>query len=163
MENNLIEKTESLPTPERTDQLYQRANRMIRGYAREPEEDCRDLVAELEELSRPAAKAEIARHLAVMLQSFPNAGNADRQVFVRVLAEDVGASRPSIGVLELACRNLRRSARFMPTINETLEALAEAARERAKIFGQLGNRRHVRQECAADEMLPDKSTIDDRM
>jgi hypothetical protein len=156
MGTNLVEKAENLPTPERTDQLHRRANRIIRGLAQEPEESRQAIVAELEALSRPAAKAEIAQHLAVMLQSFPNAGNANREIFVRVLAEDVGASQPSIGVLELACRNLRRTARFMPTINETLEALAEAERERASIFYQLGNRRQRRRECSAEEMLPQR-------
>jgi hypothetical protein len=161
--SNLVKKLENLPTPETSDQLYRRANRMILGYQRESDQDCLDLIAALDALSRPATKVEIAQHLAVMLKSFPNSGNTDREAFARILAEDVGASQPSIGVLELACRNLRRSARFIPTINETLEALAGAASERMQIFSRIGNERRRHQECSAEEMLPVKGGIDDRL
>jgi hypothetical protein len=160
---SLVTKPESRPTPERTDQLYRRASRMLRGHQRESDEDCRAIITELDALSRPATKVEIAQHLAVMLKSFPNSGNTDREAFARILAEDVGASQPSIGVLELACRNLRRNARFIPTINETLEALAGAAGERMQIFHRIGNERRLRQECSAEEMLPVKGGIDDRL
>jgi hypothetical protein len=151
---NDIEKTESLPKPDRTDQLYRRVNQLTRGANPREHDECPAIVAELEALSRPATKAEIATKLSIMLHAFPNAGNADREAFVRTLADDVGASQPSIGVLDLACRYVRRNARFIPTINEVLQALAAAASEREKIFYILG-KKGARLECAAAEMFED--------
>jgi hypothetical protein len=154
MKNNLVEKTKNLPTPAPTEQLYRRVRQLTKSGTIESLEEGKALLTEMETLARPATKAEIAQHLAIMLKAFPNSGNADREAFVRILAEDVGASQPSLGVLDVACRKLRRTARFMPTINETLEALVEATEERRQIFYTLGHHQPKR-ECWADQMLPE--------
>src|SRR5229473_3185304 len=78
------------------------------------------LLARMEKLSAPASKTQLANHLAVLLKSFPNAGKDDAEVFGRMLCEDVGAQQPSVGGIEAACRHLRRTCRFIPTISEVL-------------------------------------------
>ena len=54
-----------------------------------------------------------------------------REVAVRIalgviLLEEVGATQPSVGALEAAIRQLIRTEKFLPTISEVLQALAEA-------------------------------------
>lgn len=94
-------------------------------------------LAQIKKLSAPATKAQIASHLAVLLKSFPNGGKDDAQVFGRMLCEDVGAQAPTIGGIEAACRNLRRTKNFIPTISETLAALAEAEESQRKTINTL--------------------------
>jgi hypothetical protein len=170
MGNDLVEKTE-LPEQridqKRIDQLYRRAFHMIHGGERNPAVVVAIQDELIEALARPATRAEIWTHLVVMLKSFLYAGSGDREAFVEILAEDVAAAQPSIGVVDRACRNLRRGhpVRYMPTINETLKALDVAERERRKIFYEFcGRKREFRKECWADEILPRKDDIiDDRI
>jgi hypothetical protein len=159
MANSPVEKTENLPTPEPTDRLYRRANQLVRSNKPFEPAESSAIVAELEALSRPATKVEIAEHLVVMLKGVPKAPAPD---YVRILAEDVGASQPSIGTLDLACRNVRRTTTFIPTINQVLKALAAAAKERQFLFSNLG-KRNTRMECSAEEMLPVEGGIDGRL
>jgi hypothetical protein len=90
------------------------------------------LLARVEKFSAPASKTQLANHLAVLLKSFPNAGKDDAEVFGRMLCEDVGAQHPTVGGIEAACRHLRRTSRFIPTISEVLAALAEAEESQRK-------------------------------
>ena len=48
--------------------------------------------------------------------SFPNAGEIDREAYMRVLMEDVADSQPSIGDLEAACGNMRRRLKLRPCL-----------------------------------------------
>jgi hypothetical protein len=94
-------------------------------------------LARIAKLSAPASKTQIASHLAVLLKSFPNGGKDDAQVFGRMLCEDVGAQAPTVGGIEAACRQLRRTSRFIPTISEVLEALAEVEAQQRKVINTL--------------------------
>lgn len=107
-------------------------------------------LAQLEKLSAPASKVEIANHLAVLLKSFPNGGKDDgAQVFGRMLCEDVGAQEPTIGGLEAACRQLRRTCRFIPTIAEVLAALTEVEEQQRKCIDAIANLPEHRERLAA--------------
>jgi hypothetical protein len=153
MGNNLTQNTTYGPQGS-ADGIYRRAKK-LRGVNNPLEhEECKAVVAELNALSRPATNAEIVQHLAVLLASVPNAVKDDASV--RILAEDVLESAPSLGVLELGCRTLRRNraSSFQPTINEVLKALARAARERRELFWGLG-KQQVSLECSASEMFDD--------
>ena len=94
-------------------------------------------LARIKKLSAPASKVQIASHLGVLLKSFPNAGKDDAQIFGRMLCEDVGAQGPTIGGIEAACRQLRRTKNFIPTISETLAALVEAEEQQRKAINML--------------------------
>lgn len=79
---------------------------------------------------RPASERETAENLALLLKAFPNAGAADGEIFGAMLVEDIAAMQPTIGDLQEACRWLRRTSRFLPTISEVLEALSLAREQR---------------------------------
>ena len=74
----------------------------------------------LEAFVRPATKADIRKHLSILLNSIPNPGIGDAAVFGRMLAEDVGAATPSYGALDRACTVLRQTENFMPSIAKVL-------------------------------------------
>jgi hypothetical protein len=88
----------------------------------------------LETLKKPATKLEIAKHLAILVQSFPNVGKNNAEVFGRMLVEDTAAQQPTVGGLESACRHIRRTNRFIPAIAEFLTALAEAEASQRQII-----------------------------
>jgi hypothetical protein len=83
-------------------------------------------VAEINKATSPASVAETKTELVLLVGAFPNSGKNDLRVYGRMLVEDVGAVRPSVAALSLASRKLRRTARFVPTIAEVLEAIAAA-------------------------------------
>jgi hypothetical protein len=87
-------------------------------------------VDQLRALATPATELEIAKHLALLLKAYPNAKAADGEVFGAMLIDDVAATRPSIGDIQEACRYLRRTSKFLPTIAEVLEAVATARESR---------------------------------
>jgi hypothetical protein len=79
--------------------------------------DMRNFVAHA---SKPVTREDIAKHIILLIACFP--GNRE-PVFGRMLCEDVGALQPSVGALESACRDLRRTSKFMPAICEVIEAV----------------------------------------
>lgn len=83
-------------------------------------------MAEITKATSPASVAETKTELALLVGAFPNASKGDLRIFGRMLVEDVAAQRPCVAALALACRRLRRTARFVPTIAEVLEAIAAA-------------------------------------
>jgi hypothetical protein len=87
------------------------------------------LKRQLEELDKPATRDAIGAELLLLTCAFPNVGSRDLKVFGKLLAEDVAAAAPSHVALHLACRRLRRTSRFLPTIAETLEALAQETKK----------------------------------
>jgi hypothetical protein len=93
---------------------------------------------ELKALSLPATKLQIAKCLALLVKSFPNAGSADAEVYGGMLLQDVVAAKPTIGDLEEACRHIRRTSRFLPTIAEVLETLATTKETRRTITFSIG-------------------------
>jgi hypothetical protein len=149
--NSIVEKNRNLPELPRNEQIYSRADQiMIRRYGpRRPgmgaaESSLADLDAilpdaqavldDLRALAQPATKLEIAKQLAILVKCYPNIGTADDgAVYGRLLIEDVAATQPSIGDLENACRQLRRTSRFCPVIAEVLGALEAAKHQRQEI------------------------------
>lgn len=77
-------------------------------------------------------KSQVAKHVSLLVGSFPNANPADPEVYTMMLIEEIGAAEPSVIVLETACRNIRRSAKFLPAISEVLDALKEAKKTWSK-------------------------------
>ena len=78
---------------------------------------------------RKATAIEINQHLAVLVGCMAGQ-KLDMRLYSAALVEDVGALQPSIGALEAACRHLRRTCTFVPTIAECLQAI----RDRQKAF-----------------------------
>jgi hypothetical protein len=56
-----------------------------------------------------------------LVGAFPNS-KADA-LFARLLVSDVGALQPSRGAIDAACRRLRRTFKFLPSIAEVCEAI----------------------------------------
>lgn len=75
--------------------------------------------------SVPASVGEIGACLAKLIASFPNASRTPLQAYGEALAEDVGDERPSHFALASACRRLRRTCKFLPTIAEMIEVMQE--------------------------------------
>jgi hypothetical protein len=146
---NLVRKTESLPELPHNEGIYARARQVMAKRYRLPDgvryhtaatslagldavlPEAQSVLDDLRALARPASKLEIAKHLAVLVKSFPNAGSADGEIYGRMLIEDVGAMQPAIGDVEAGCRNLRRTSKFLPAIAEVLDALGEAKGKRS--------------------------------
>jgi hypothetical protein len=84
----------------------------------------------LQAAGRTASERETAEQLALLLKAYPNAGSADREIFGALLIEDVASMQPAIGDIHEACRWLRRTSRFLPTIAEVIEALSLAQEQR---------------------------------
>jgi hypothetical protein len=83
------------------------------------------LVANLRnELATTITRNDGKREIGLLLAAFPNAARADLAAFGRLACEDVWALQPSGIALETACRQLRRTTKFVPTISEILETLA---------------------------------------
>jgi hypothetical protein len=109
--------------------------------------------AGLNEAARPATAQEIKRQLQVLIGSFPNSGKSDLAIFGVALLEDVCEEKPGIAALTNACRSLRRTNRFVPTISEVLTALAqETQRHQSAITGvrELPERIAKAQQAALD-------------
>jgi hypothetical protein len=92
---------------------------------------------ELKALATPATKLQIAQCLALLLKSFPNAGAADAEVYGGMLVQDVAAAQPAIGDIQETCRHIRRTSRFLPTIAEVLDTLADAKHQRQTIMNSI--------------------------
>jgi hypothetical protein len=142
---SIVERNQALPDLPRNEQIFRRVNQVMRQrYAYRPLETAADKLAavqailpdamsvleQLESLAAPATKTEIAQHLALLVKSFPNAGNADGEVYGRMLIEDVATDLPAIGDIEDACRQIRKTSRFLPTIAEVIEAIGKAKSRR---------------------------------
>lgn len=99
---------------------------------RELLEEARDHTAPLAAMEpNPAATAVL---LGLLLESFPNAGKEARQTYFATLAHEVNRDGFSPPVVAVAARKLRRSARFLPTVSEVIDACADV---RAEIGGAL--------------------------
>lgn len=84
--------------------------------------------AGLNEAGRPATAQEIKRQLQVLIGSFPNSGRNDLAIFGVALLEDVCEEEPGIAALTNACRSLRRTSKFVPTISEVLIMITQETR-----------------------------------
>jgi hypothetical protein len=77
-------------------------------------------------LRQPATDHELETQLAVLAGSFPTAPKINLEIFGRALIEEIADANPSRGALIRACRQLRRTSKFLPTICEVLEAIEKA-------------------------------------
>lgn len=71
------------------------------------------------EIQRPA----VSKMLAYLVGSFPTSNLPNATVFTQAMLNDVMALDPEFVVLEAACRNLRKTQRFMPAICELIEEI----------------------------------------
>lgn len=74
-------------------------------------------------------KSEIAKMLAIHMGSIPMPSNIDVAVFTRVLLDDVMALAPSFYELESACRELRTTKDWHPSIAEVITAIKKQQSE----------------------------------
>jgi len=70
-------------------------------------------------------KAQVAKHVSLLVGSFPNAAPGNPEVYVMMLVEEIIADAPSVPVLESTRRIIRRTQKFLPAISEVLEILKE--------------------------------------
>jgi hypothetical protein len=96
-----------------------------RALDRVAPEDLAALTAAIVALRQPASELELQSHLAVLVGSFPNAPKSDLTIYGAALLEDVADMKPSRYAIMRACRQLRRTTRFLPIISEVLEAVRE--------------------------------------
>jgi hypothetical protein len=81
------------------------------------------LVAGLKSTCVQATHAEIRRELGMLLLAFPT--KDDLSAFVEIAVAETASEPVSPLRLAAACRVLRRTSRFRPSISEILEALSE--------------------------------------
>jgi hypothetical protein len=74
-------------------------------------------------------KSEIAKMLAIHMGSIPMPSNIDVAVFTRVLLDDVMALEPRFYELEAACRELRTTKDWHPSIAEVITAIKKQQSE----------------------------------
>jgi hypothetical protein len=67
----------------------------------------------------------VSGHITALLAAFPNDRAADPEARFILMVEDVMAARPRLTVLDSACRQVRRTSKFPPTIAEVLAAIKE--------------------------------------
>jgi len=73
---------------------------------------------------KPAEPNEIRRALQHLIGSFPNSSKKEYlSIYGITLFDDVVATKPSLGTLDKACRRLRWSSEFLPSIKAVLDAL----------------------------------------
>lgn len=97
------------------------------------------LAAELLEVATPAVAK---RELAQLIAAFPSASLADPEMFLTTLLYDVlDIGIPDV-VLVVACREIRRTHKFVPAISEVL-AVAEAISEKWKSLSRLAEMRRI--------------------
>ena len=73
-------------------------------------------------------KGRVSKHIALLIGSFPNANPADPETYTKMLIEEVAAAALTATALEAACRKVRRTAKFIPTISEVLAAIKDEER-----------------------------------
>ena len=74
----------------------------------------------------PATRREIAERLAALSGAIPNGNRVDPEAYGKMLTIEVTATRPSKAALSAACRELIRTAHWLPSIAEVLQAIREA-------------------------------------
>jgi hypothetical protein len=96
---------------------------LAEGEAMLSNEHFQRLHTALKSVSVPATIAEIKRELGLLLLAFPT--RDDLSAFVKIAVAEIACEPVSRLRLAAACRKLRRSARFRPSIAEILDALSE--------------------------------------
>ncbi|MEH2573480.1 hypothetical protein [Bradyrhizobium sp. AZCC 1708] len=86
-------------------------------------------------VDQPATYAQITEEMLRLAVTMPNAGNIDQQILVRTLCEDMVELRPSVFVLERACRAHRRKAKYLSfhELAKEVERLSSEAQYLGKV------------------------------
>jgi hypothetical protein len=66
----------------------------------------------------------VSEQIALLIGAYPNAVPHNPKIYVRLLVEEIVAAAPSAVALESACRIIRRTKKFPPTIEEMLSLLS---------------------------------------
>ena len=117
-----------------TDNSYFKHNleeALAKGEAALASQQFQWISASLEAACARASIDEIAREIAVLLVAFP--GKDDLSAFVEIAVADIAGEHPSRLTVAAACRRLRRTAKFRPSISEMLETLSEMSDELALV------------------------------
>jgi hypothetical protein len=88
------------------------------------ENSLQTLALRISDRHRCTTREEIGEHIALLLGSFPYSNVPDPDVYTRMMIEEIAAVGPSLMVLDSACRSLRRSLRWLPSIAQVLEIIA---------------------------------------
>lgn len=85
------------------------------------------LAAEAQRLSSATPNVAVTQLLlGMMLDAFPNAGREAREGYFATLVHELVSDGYGPSVVAVACRHLRRSAKFLPTVSEVLAQCTEA-------------------------------------
>lgn len=92
----------------------------------------------------------ISEQVAVLIGSFPNAGPHNPQTYTGMLTNEIAAADPCAISLEAACRAIRRTKKFVPTIAEVLEVLEQESSKIADLSEavDLDNWKHWNEQIA---------------
>jgi hypothetical protein len=78
-----------------------------------------------DEQPRQISRRYVSERLTLLVGAFPNSNPHSPEVFTKMLYEEVVARNPDAITLESACRVLRRTKTFVPTIAEMLKAIQQ--------------------------------------
>ena len=77
------------------------------------------------EIDRQIKRQVVGDKIGFLVGSFPNAGPHNPKIYVAMLIEEIVAANLSVSALEATCRQIRRTATFVPTLAEVLKILSE--------------------------------------
>jgi hypothetical protein len=92
----------------------------------------------LEAKSAPPDRAQTTAMIGMMLDAFPNGRPANFAAYADSLVHDLLDLKFSPAAVAIACRSIRRTSKFMPSVAEMVEA-AEAAKGRLSLAIGLAN------------------------
>lgn len=102
-------------------------------------------------LATPASRDLARVTLGLLLSAYPNTGREPKEEYFATLLHDIIDEGIGPHVLAEACRNLRRSTRFLPTVGEVLQACENA---RYRLRGGIEEiERQIRMSEAAHHVL----------
>jgi hypothetical protein len=111
------------------------------------------LVSVLETATELATLAQIKREIGGLIACFPS--QADVSIFVAFAVEEVATELPTVFALVAACRELRRTKTFRPSIAEIIEALQTKKgswiRSIVDIVDEIDSMRRIASEAKAAE------------
>ncbi len=91
-------------------------------------DEYKDLVQLAARASEKVTERELRVELGLLIAAFPNAPKGDLKAFGALLLQDCADLEPSRYGLATACRELRRTKKWLPSIAEVIEALSAAER-----------------------------------
>jgi hypothetical protein len=130
---------------------YRRVIAMAEPILASPE--FKALASVLEPAAELATLAQIKREIGGLIACFPS--QADVSIFVAFAVEEVATELPTVFALVAACRELRRTKTFRPSIAEIIEALQTKKgswiRSIVDIVDEIDSMRRIASEAKAAE------------